>query len=195
MIKIFAQVRTWLFVAMTSFLFCPASYAESTDQPDYQELEWTQLMPAEDLAALLNPPEYLSSIADGSKEDSVDAFGAQEFEDEGAKRFQQALTSTQVVKAFENKQIRIPGFIVPLTSGEAQKVTEFFIVPYFGACIHMPPPPPNQMIFVKVEQGVELDNLYDPFWFEGTLAIDMMENAMGTSAYRLEGANVTPFEG
>lgn len=152
-------------------------------------------MPEEDLAALLNPPDYLAGIEDGSQEDSVEAFGNQEFDNEATNRFQQALTSTQVVKTFENKPIRIPGFIVPLESSESQMVTEFFIVPYFGACIHMPPPPPNQIIYVSIEQGVELESLYDPFWFEGTLAIHTTENAMGTAAYRLEHVNVKPYEG
>ncbi|WOI37795.1 DUF3299 domain-containing protein [Alteromonas sp. CI.11.F.A3] len=195
MMKFFLSARIGIFVAIAGMLFYPTTYAEDIEAPGYQEIEWTQLMPEEDLAALLNPPDYLAGIEDGSQEDSVEAFGNQEFDNEATNRFQQALTSTQVVKTFENKPIRIPGFIVPLESSESQMVTEFFIVPYFGACIHMPPPPPNQIIYVSIEQGVELESLYDPFWFEGTLAIDTTENAMGTAAYRLEHVNVQPYEG
>ena len=195
MMKFFLSARIGIFVAIAVMLFYPTTYAEDIEAPDYQEVEWTQLMPEEDLAALLNPPDYLAGIEDGSQEDSVEAFGNQEFDNETTNRFQQALTSTQVVKTFENKPIRIPGFIVPLESSESKMVTEFFIVPYFGACIHMPPPPPNQIIYVSVEEGVELESLYDPFWFEGTLAIDTTENAMGTAAYRLEHVNVQPYEG
>ncbi|MDP2535066.1 DUF3299 domain-containing protein [Alteromonas stellipolaris] len=195
MIKFFLRARIGIFVAIAGMLFYPTTYAEDIEAYDYQEVEWTQLMPEEDLAALLNPPDYLAGIEDGSQEDSVEAFGNQEFDNETTNRFQQALTSTQVVKTFENKPIRIPGFIVPLESSESKMVTEFFIVPYFGACIHMPPPPPNQIIYVSVEEGVELESLYDPFWFEGTLAIDTTENAMGTAAYRLEHVNVQPYEG
>ncbi|ALM92724.1 MULTISPECIES: DUF3299 domain-containing protein [Alteromonas] len=195
MMKFFLSARIGIFVAIAGMLFYPTTYAEDIEAPDYQEVEWTQLMPEEDLAALLNPPDYLAGIEDGSQEDSVEAFGNQEFDNETTNRFQQALTSTQVVKTFENKPIRIPGFIVPLESSESKMVTEFFIVPYFGACIHMPPPPPNQIIYVSVEEGVELESLYDPFWFEGTLAIDTTENAMGTAAYRLEHVNVQPYEG
>ncbi|MBZ2161046.1 DUF3299 domain-containing protein [Alteromonas stellipolaris] len=195
MMKFFLSARIGIFVAIAGMLFYPTTYAEDIEAPDYQEVEWTQLMPEEDLAALLNPPDYLAGIEDGSQEDSVEAFGNQEFDNETTNRFQQALTSTQVVKTFENKPIRIPGFIVPLESSESKMVTEFFIVPYFGACIHMPPPPPNQIIYVSVEEGVELERLYDPFWFEGTLAIDTTENAMGTAAYRLEHVNVQPYEG
>ena len=162
MMKFFLRARIGIFVAITGMLFYPTTYAEDIEASDYQEVEWTQLMPEEDLAALLNPPDYLAGIEDGSQEDSVEAFGNQDFDNETTNRFQQALTSTQVVKTFENKSIRIPGFIVPLESSKSQMVTEFFIVPYFGACIHMPPPPPNQIIYVSIEQGVE--NFV--FWYE-----------------------------
>jgi hypothetical protein len=83
---------------------------------------------------------------------------------------------------------------VPLQSDDSQRITEFFIVPYFGACLHMPPPPPNQIIHSNALQGIQLDSLYDPFWFEGTLVIDTEENSLGTSAYRLELNKAYPFE-
>lgn len=195
MMKFFTTPYTWLFLVSASVLLPANAYAGNAKIANYQQVEWTQLMPQDDLAALLNPPEYLAEIADGSQQDTIDGFKAQDFDNETTKRFQQALTSTRVVKTFENQAIRIPGFIVPLEGSEGQKVNEFFIVPYFGACIHMPPPPPNQIIFVKLDQGIQLDSLYDPFWFEGTLAIDTTESAMGTSAYRLEQVNVRPYEG
>jgi hypothetical protein len=76
--------------------------------------------------------------------------------------------------------------VVPLAIDENNLVTEFFIVPYFGACLHLPPPPPNQIIFAKVTEGFELDSLYNPFWFEGQLMIEQNENDLGTSAYTLK---------
>jgi hypothetical protein len=83
---------------------------------------------------------------------------------------------------------------VPLESDEQQKVIEFFIVPYFGACLHMPPPPPNQIIYAKFKQGIELDNLYEPYWFEGTLLIQTEENELGTSAYEIKLDNIALYE-
>ena len=160
----------------------------------YQEIEWTELIPQDDLDALLNPPEYLADVVDGSTQDSVEAFTDKQLKDEQATRFQQALVSTKVVNTYQGKAIRIPGFIVPLESDEEQRVTEFFIVPYFGACLHMPPPPPNQIIYAKHSPGIELDNLYDPFWFEGTLEISKEVHAVGTSAYRLTLDNAFLYE-
>ena len=156
-----------------------------TQAANYEEIDWVALMPEDDLSALLNRPEFLNDIADGSAADSVDDFASKQLEDEQAQRYQQALVSTRVIEAFDGKAIRIPGFIVPLEQSDEQKATAFFVVPYFGACLHMPPPPPNQILYVEYKEGIAVENLYDPYWFEGTLKIDNHESALGTSAYSL----------
>lgn len=160
----------------------------------YKEIEWTELMPAEDLAALLNPPSYLDSVQDGSQQDSVDAFSNQEFQDDRARAFQDALTSLNVVADFDGKGIKIPGYIVPLQQNADKEVTEFFIVPYFGACLHMPPPPPNQIIYAKYPDGIELESLYTAFWFTGTVKIQTIDNALGTSAYSMTLDTIDTYE-
>jgi hypothetical protein len=106
----------------------------------YIEIEWIQLMPADDLEALLNPPDFLTDIEDGGSDDNIESLGTLSESNETAKRFKEALKSTRVIKAFDQARIRLPGFIVPLVSDEQHRVTQFFIVPYFGACLHMPPP-------------------------------------------------------
>ncbi|KHT58914.1 hypothetical protein RJ44_11320 [Alteromonas macleodii] len=156
-----------------------------TQAANYEEIDWVALMPEDDLSALLNRPEFLNDIADGSTADSVDDFASKQLEDEQAQRYQQALVSTRVIEAFDGKAIRIPGFIVPLEQNDEQKATAFFVVPYFGACLHMPPPPPNQILYVEYKEGIAVENLYDPYWFEGTVKIDNHESALGTSAYSL----------
>ena len=156
-----------------------------TQAANYEEIYWVALMPEDDLSALLNRPEFLNDIADGSAADSVDDFASKQLEDEQAQRYQQALVSTRVIEAFDGKAIRIPGFIVPLEQNDEQKATAFFVVPYFGACLHMPPPPPNQILYVEYKEGIAVENLYDPYWFEGTVKIDNHESALGTSAYSL----------
>lgn len=161
---------------------------------DYEEIDWVALMPEDDLSALLNRPEILNDIADGSAADSIDDFASKQFEDEQAQRYQQALVSTRVIDEFDGKAIRIPGFIVPLEQNEEQKATAFFVVPYFGACLHMPPPPPNQILYVEYKEGVAVENLYDPYWFEGTVKIDNHESALGTSAYSLVLDSFTLYE-
>lgn len=155
--------------------------------PNFQEVNWTELMPKDDLDALLNPPDYISQIADGSAQDKLESLPelSNTNTPKAPDRYQQALESTRVIETFKNKKVRLPGFIVPLQNNDEQQITEFFIVPYFGACLHLPPPPPNQMVHVTFPQGIALQDLYTPFWFEGTLFIQTNSNESGTSAYAM----------
>ncbi|WP_233499671.1 DUF3299 domain-containing protein [Glaciecola sp. KUL10] len=175
-------------IGITALLVYTLSIPSKADDSnaEYLEIEWIQLMPKDDLNALLNPPEVLLDIEDGASNDNLDSLDKLSETDENAKRFKQALTSTRVIESYHNKRIRIPGFMVPLESNEDQLITEFFIVPYFGACLHLPPPPPNQIIHGRFEQGVELNSLQDPFWFDGTIIIELTENDLGQSAYTMQ---------
>ena len=67
------------------------------------------------------------------------------------------------------KNIRLPGYLLPLEFKE-KKVTEFLLVPWVGACIHTPPPPPNQIVHVKLEEGFDLgDDIFTPVWVNGVM--------------------------
>jgi len=187
------KVAAYVFIA-SGILIVSSAPAVSADAQSYEEIDWTELMPAEDLSALLNRPAFLDDIADGSAQDSLDNFQQRQLEDEQAQQYQAALSSTRVIQGFDGKAIRIPGFIVPLAQNEDKEVTRFFIVPYFGACLHMPPPPPNQILYVESEQGITLENLYDPYWFEGIVSIEQKVDAMGTSAYSLSLDNYALYE-
>ena len=187
------KVAAYVFIAC-GILIATSAPAFSADAQSYEDIDWTELMPAEDLSALLNRPAFLDDIADGSAQDSLDSFQQRQLEDEQAQQYQAALSSTRVIQEFDGKAIRIPGFIVPLEQNEDKEVTRFFIVPYFGACLHMPPPPPNQILYVESEQGITLENLYDPYWFEGIVSIEQKVDAMGTSAYSLSLDNYALYE-
>ena len=179
---------------LISLLISLAHATLPENDENFQTIEWVALIPEDDLAALLNPPDFLNDIADGSDQDSVNLLQKNTKLDAQGKRFQEALVSTTVVTEYDGKSIRIPGFIVPLESANERMVTEFFIVPYFGACLHMPPPPPNQIIHVVVNEGIELENLYDPFWFEGRLALKIIETETGLSAYAMKLHQVIPYQ-
>jgi len=174
--------------------FLISTCVQAADTAVYEEIEWIQLMPKEDLDVLLNPPDFFADIQDGSEQDSVSALTEVAKENEAVRRFKEALTSERVIKSFDKKKVRIPGFIVPLMTDEQQRVTEFFIVPYFGACLHMPPPPPNQMIHGKLAEGFELSQLNNPFWFEGSMRIETINNETGTSAYGMTLDNISAYE-
>ena len=172
----------------------------------YLTVEWPELMPKSDLDALINPPEEILLVEDGSAQDQITsqlkseasetlATGELVFEQsDQAKRYQQALVSTTVVPEYNGKQIRIAAFVVPLAFGEGpQDVTEFFLVPYFGACIHVPPPPPNQIIFSDYQKGFALESLSQPYWVYGKLVTELVENDTATAAYSLKVDKVEPY--
>lgn len=98
-----------------------------------------------------------------------------------------------VVSELNGKKVKIPGFVVPL-EGDDDALTEFLLVPYFGACIHVPPPPSNQIVYVTFKEGVPIDNLYDAVWVEGTLSTDGWEGDIASVGYTLSGLGVSAFE-
>ncbi len=159
---------------------------KQTSVVNYKTIEWINLMPKDDLDALLNPPDYLADIQDGSIEDQMENQIKNAISAANDDRYQQALVSANVVPEMDNQAIKIPGFIVPLEFNEDETVTQFFLVPYFGACIHQPPPPPNQIIFVNYPKGLTLESLYDPFWISGILSTSVIQNDMATAAYTME---------
>lgn len=139
------------------------------------EIDWLELMPAEDINLLENMPEVIH-------------------EGDGPAALPDEIMTGRVVPEMDGKSGRIPGFVVPLKTTQDMRILEFFLVPYYGACIHVPPPPPNQIIHVKYKKGFKLEALYDPVWIEGTLQIDRTENDIASSSYSIVAENVTPYE-
>ena len=164
-----------------------------TDNLVFETIEWPDLMPPEVLAILLNPPEYIAEIEDGSAEDQISSQMRSAVNQSEEDAYQQALVSTDVNENLDGALIRIPGFVVPLEFDEEQTISQFFLVPYFGACLHMPPPPPNQIILVNAPKGIQMSALYDPFWIEGQLSTNFQENDMATSAYAMQLQQIEPY--
>ena len=85
---------------------------------------------------------------------------------------------------FINAEARVPGYMVPLEDN-LFAATEFLLVPYPGACIHVPPPPPNQLVHVTMDGGktAELKSLYEPVWVRGIVRIGEVQNSYGAVSY------------
>ena len=169
------------------------SVSNDTDNLIFETIEWPDLMPPEVLAILLNPPEYIAEIEDGSAEDQISSQMKSAVNQSEEDAYQQALVSTDVNENLDGAMIRIPGFVVQLEFDEEQTISQFFLVPYFGACLHMPPPPPNQIILVNAPKGIQMSALYDPFWIEGQLSTSFQENDMATSAYAMQLQRIEPY--
>ncbi|MEM1262116.1 MAG: DUF3299 domain-containing protein [Pseudomonadota bacterium] len=101
--------------------------------------------------------------------------------------------SSGVVDELNNQNVKIPGFVVPLDiNGSA--VSSFLLVPYFGACIHLPPPPPNQIVYVTFEEPVELESIWEPFWVTGTMITETHRSNVGEASYTLRGEILEIYE-
>lgn len=185
-----------VFILTLMPLIVAQAFAQSSDNKKAEDqeaqssqhmtIQWTDLLPQDEIDILANPPSYISDIEDGSPEDQIGSQANNSIVLEMDDRYQQALVSTRIKPEMDGRSVRIPGFIVPLEFDGEQIITEFFLVPYFGACLHMPPPAPNQIIYVKYEKGLELEALYYPFWISGVLTASLIENDIATAAYAIE---------
>ncbi len=101
---------------------------------------------------------------------------------------------TRPVEELDGKFVKLPGFIVPLESDEGGMLSEFLLVPYYGACIHVPPPPPNQIVYVTLEEPYELTNTWDPYWIIGEMQVKPYFGQVADSVYRLAAQRVEKYE-
>jgi hypothetical protein len=93
----------------------------------------------------------------------------------------------------DKKTVAVPGFMVPLED-DADQVTEFLLVPFAGACIHVPPPPPNQMIYVKLKKGQKVRMSFtEPIIVTGQLHVATVDSPYGDVSFNLDGDTVKPY--
>ncbi len=97
------------------------------------------------------------------------------------------------LKKHDGNVVRVPGFIIPLEDND-QEVSEFLLVPYPLACIHVPAPPPNQIVHVKMEKGKKVPfDFYAPVWAQGRLKIQHEQNMYTDTSYFMSGLSIEPY--
>ena len=144
-------------------VFGNTGYAESKDKTATQitTLDWENLIPdGYDASEKIDElKKQLSQYRDNDPK-AMEIYGNIEAE----------LDNAPVNTSLDGKLIKMPGFIAPLDVSK-DEVTEFLLVPYYGACIHLPPPPMNQTVFIKADkgQGVKFEDVNLPVWITGTL--------------------------
>jgi hypothetical protein len=149
---------------------------------EVRELTWSEMVPADAPPQAVEPAPIhdLSQLADALAES-------------GAAAMQQSPTAP-VVEELDGQSVKLPGYIVPLDVTDEGRVTEFLLVPYFGACIHVPPPPSNQIVHVTSELGVLLDALYQPFWIEGSMKVEQTSSELAEAGYQMEAEKIYAYE-
>lgn len=148
-----------------------------------RELDWPALIPegAPVQAPQLAPLHDLSQIGN--------ALAA-----ESAPPAPQQSANAPVVQALDNQQVKLPGYIVPLEVSEEGRTTEFLLVPYYGACIHVPPPPSNQIVHIFSEMGVRVEDLYQPYWIEGRMQVKASSSELADTGYQMEAEKIYAYE-
>ena len=148
-----------------------------------KELTWSEMIPPDAMPATSNmtPLHDMSQISSTLSAESAPAA-------------RQDMPNAPVVNSLDGQTIRLPGYIVPLQVSEEGRTTEFLLVPYFGACIHVPPPPSNQIVHVTSEVGVKLDELYQPYWIEGALLVKASTSELADAGYQMEADRIFAYE-
>jgi hypothetical protein len=155
--------------------------ADATGTP--KELEWDALIPDD-----YQPDKLLQEfqVEDLSDDDPR----AEEF----MARLKELWDKAPVREDLDGREIRLPGFVVPVEADE-KETTGFLLVPYYGACVHVPPPPANQTVYVITEAGKGTrPELFDVIWVTGTISVKRIDNEIAEAGYTLYASDIAPYE-
>lgn len=110
------------------------------------------------------------------------------------REIQAAFKTAPLVEKLNGKLVRLPGYVVPL-EGDGKKVSEFLLVPYYGACIHVPPPPANQTVFVSTgKKKAAIRGLFDTVWVTGRIDAERTSSELAEAGYLLRAVKVEPYK-
>lgn len=149
-----------------------------------RQLTWDDLVPA-DAPPPVYPEMPLHDLAELGDVLLGDA--------EGITSMPQA-TGQPVVQALDGQRVRLPGYIVPLDMDERGRVIEFLLAPFYGACIHVPPPPSNQIVHAVSPLGVPIQELWQPFWIEGAMKVGEISSELAEAGYHIRAEKILPYE-
>lgn len=147
----------------------------------FREIKWDDLMPRD-----WDPSREFKGLDLGFLSDSDPRAIA------ALKKLREVWDSAPVNNRMHEVAVRLPGYVVPLEENKAG-MTEFLLVPYYGACIHSPPPPANQIIHVMPQTPARGLKSMDTVWVSGILRTLRTDSYMGVSGYRMESFVVEPY--
>ena len=164
------MTRRQFALTAASGLLLPATARANT----WQEITWDDLVPP--------GVPYSEVIGEGEVDEANDVWKPI-FDENGVK----------LNDSLDGKRIKMPGYITPLEF-TSDGMTEFLLVPYLGACIHVPPPPPNQIVFVDTATPWPGDDIWDAIWIYGTLTTQMRTTDLAEIGYHLAAEKIEIYE-
>jgi len=147
------------------------------------EVSWNDLLPKG-----WDPVKELEAMDLSSLQDADPAASA------ALEKITKMWNEAPVNQAMGGREVRLAGFTVPLEFTDTT-LKEFLLVPYFGACIHVPPPPANQIVHVVLERAVPLDDVGEAVWVEGVLELVRLESDMAQAGYRIKARKIEDHDG
>lgn len=147
----------------------------------YRTIGWDELLPAD-----WNPAAEFKGL-DVTRLADSDPRAAQLL-----RRVREVWDSAPANQRLDGAAVRLPGYVVPLETTPAG-VSELLLVPHFGACIHTPPPPANQIIHVRLKTPIRTLSTMDTVWLSGALKLQRADTTMGVSAYVMDAVRVEPY--
>ncbi len=148
----------------------------------FRTINWDALVPAD-----WDPFKEFKGMNLGALDDA-DPRAAQML-----KKMREVWDNAPINAALIGQRVRVPGFVVPLEDGK-DGLKEFLLVPYFGACVHSPPPPANQIIHVLPKVPAKGFRSMDTVWISGVLTADRTDSYMGAAGYRINADEVAPYQ-
>jgi uncharacterized protein len=165
----------------------------AADSPPAMDLTWGKLVPPAPPVQSMKAKSFLSGAtpfagAGGSEPPPPPTIDDKRWMSE--RRLQPGTGGAPaVVKELDGQRVRIGGYVVPLDF-EATNVKEFLLVPFVGACIHVPPPPPNQIIYVKTVKGFDVAGSFDPVYVTGTIKVASQFTGLAETGYSIDAEKV-----
>ena len=178
------KIIIFLFLISSSFFSFSSLFAN-----DARILEWDEMMPEGYVESLLNNSIDFKASDSFSFDDSTEE--AQNAYD----KLRETLASAPIVPELNNQLVKIAGFIVPLDFDfDTETFKEFLLVPYFGACIHTPPPPSNQIVYITSNTRLDQEWLDYAVWAHGTLSTKSKDSLQGFAAYSMDDVNLEEYK-
>ena len=146
----------------------------SASNAGYTKLDWEQLIPAEEVENARLATAFAMRRIDHSSDERAQQFG-----------------SFKTVGALDGRRVSLTGYVVPLETDDQGRMTDFFLVPTIGACIHVPPPPPDQMIYVHLTRPIPAPELGDARSLQGILRTETHNSDVASAAYSMDEAKLT----
>ncbi|HEY0180128.1 MAG TPA: DUF3299 domain-containing protein [Dokdonella sp.] len=167
-----------LAVALVALSACSGGSAPAAAKPAvpaFAETDWSELIPPAELENQRRAFAFAMRHVDHSSDQRAPQFG-----------------SFETVAALDGRRVALPGYVVPLDVDGEGRMSAYFFVPTLGACIHVPPPPPDQIVYVTLTKPVPAPELGDSRWLRGTLHVRKHDADLASAAYAMDDPELAP---